>query len=225
VRSNLQDVSSDLFKIEMFMRDQTTQNAKDYEDTEKLIQRLFAGTDHSAIFKQMGYGNMTHFKQLTCYAILFLVITYLGQLQEYFFLVEDKDFFKKGMYAAIPSRERGSTMTNNIWMSKSKNKNKNRDVRVTSLAFFQPKKRVKDVCVTLREWAAFILKCEFEPKSLDASSKEILNCKSLRQKQYNMLGNNLTWEKLHPEEKSNSTATTAIDVSTMDDKRTVPERV
>ena len=72
--------------------------------------------------------------------------------------------------------------------------------------------------MTLREWAAFIFKCEFEPKSLDASSKEILNCKSLRQKQYNMLGNDLTWEKLHAEEKSNSTATTAIEVSTMDDK-------
>jgi hypothetical protein len=136
VRSDLQDISSDLFKIETFMRDRTTQNAKDTEDAEKLIQQLFAGTDHSAIFKQMGFGNMTHFKQLTCYAIPFLVITYLRQLQEYFFLVEDKDFFKEGMYAAIPSRERGSTTTNNIWMSKSKDKNKNRDVRVTSLAFF-----------------------------------------------------------------------------------------
>ncbi len=47
------------------------------------------------------------------------------------------------MYTAIPSRERGSTMTNNIWMSKSKDKNKNRDVMVTSLAFFQPKKGLK----------------------------------------------------------------------------------
>jgi hypothetical protein len=85
VRSDLQDVLSDLFKIETFMRDRTTQNAKDYEDTEMLIQQLFAGTDHSAIFKQMGFGNMTHFKKLTCYAIPFLVITYLRQLQEYFF--------------------------------------------------------------------------------------------------------------------------------------------
>jgi hypothetical protein len=75
VRSNLQDVSSDHFKIESFMRDGTTQNAKDSEDAEKLIQQLFAGTDHSAIFKQMGFRNMTHFKQLTCYAIPFLVIT------------------------------------------------------------------------------------------------------------------------------------------------------
>ncbi len=143
VRSNLQDVSSDLFKIETFIRDRTTQNVKDSEDAEKLIQQLFAGADHSKIFKQIGFGNMTHFKQLTCYAIPFIVITYLRQLQEYFFLVEDKDFFKEAMYTAIPSRERGSTMTNNIWMSKSKDKNKNKDVRVTSLAFFQPKKGLK----------------------------------------------------------------------------------
>ncbi len=143
VRSDLQVVSSDLFKIETFMRDRTTQNANNSEDAEKLIQLLFAGTDHSAIFKQMGIGNMTHFKQLTCYAIPFLVITYLCQLQEHFFLVNDKYFFKDGMYAAIQSRGRGSTMTNNIWMSNSKDKNKNRDVRVTSLAFFQPKKGLK----------------------------------------------------------------------------------
>jgi hypothetical protein len=65
VRSNLQDVSSDLFKIEMFVRNRTTQNARDYEDAEKLIQQLFAGTDLGAIFKQMGFRNMTHFKQIT----------------------------------------------------------------------------------------------------------------------------------------------------------------
>jgi hypothetical protein len=178
--SDLQDVLSDLFKIETFMRDRTTQNSKDSQDAEKLIQLLFAGTGHSAIFKQMGFGNMTHFKQLTGYAIPFLVITYLRQLQEYFFLVKGKDFFMEGMYAAIPSRGKASTRTNNIWMSKSKDKNMNRDVRVTSLEFFQPKQRVKDDCATLREWAAFIFKCEFEPKSLDASSKEIINRKSLR---------------------------------------------
>jgi hypothetical protein len=91
-----------------------------------------------------------------------------------FFLVEDKDFFKEGMYTAIPSRERGSTTTNNIWISKSKDKNKNRDVRVTSLAFFQPKKGVKDICVTLREWAAFIFKCEFEPKLGAVFIKKVL---------------------------------------------------
>jgi hypothetical protein len=32
----------------------------------------------------------------------------------------------------------------------------------------------KEVCVTLREWAAFILKCEYEPPTLDATSKVIL---------------------------------------------------
>ena len=57
VRSNLQDVSSDLFKIETFMRDRTTQHAKDSEDTEKLIQQLFAGTDHSTISNRWASGT------------------------------------------------------------------------------------------------------------------------------------------------------------------------
>ncbi len=216
VRSNLNDVSSDLFKIETFMRDRTSQDSKDSEDAEKLIQQLFAGTEHIAIFKQMGFRSMTHFKQLTSYAMPFLLITWLHQLQEHFFLNEDKDFFKEGMYAAIASRKRGTTTTNNIWMSKIKDTTNH--ARVISLAFFQPR-QTKNACVTLRGWAEYIFKCEFEPKSLDASSKEILACQDLTTKKYNMLRDDLTWGKLHTEEKSNSKAKTPMVVSTMDDKK------
>ncbi len=113
------------------------------------------------------------------------------------------------------SRERGTTTTNNIWISK--NKDTVNYARVTSLACFQPR-QIKNVCVTLREWAAYIFKCEFEPKSLDASSKEILNRQDLMTKKYNMLRDDLTWGKLHTEEKSNSKAKTPMVVSTMDEE-------
>ncbi len=97
-----------------------------------MIKRLFADTEHNknctkllntmyladmnSIFKKMILENMSHFKQLTTYAILFLLITWLWQLEEHFFLNHDDDFFVKGMYTAISSRARNTTMTNNIWM-------------------------------------------------------------------------------------------------------------
>jgi hypothetical protein len=52
VRSNLKDVSLDLFKIETFLRDRTNQDANDSKHAEVLIKRLFADTEHSAICKK-----------------------------------------------------------------------------------------------------------------------------------------------------------------------------
>ncbi len=52
VRSNLKYVSLDLFKIETFLRDRTSQDANDSKHAEAMIKWLFADTEHSAIFKK-----------------------------------------------------------------------------------------------------------------------------------------------------------------------------
>ncbi len=75
MRSNLKDVSLGLFKIETFLRDRTNQNANNSKHAEAMIKQLFADTEHSPIFKKMIMGNMSYFKQLTTYAIPFLLIT------------------------------------------------------------------------------------------------------------------------------------------------------
>ena len=166
----------------------------------------------------MVMGNMSHFKQLTTYAIPFLLITWLQQLEEHFFLNPDDDFFKGGMYTAISSRPKNTTATNNIWMMVNPKQQKGSQIeKVDSLAFFEPKKRDK-VCVTLREWAAVIFKCEFQPPSLDSSSLEILKASHLKKKKYEMKQNDLNLATVHAEEETKSKAKTAINVSTMDDK-------
>ncbi len=114
VRSNLKDVSKDLFKIETFLRDRTTLDDNNSKYAAGLIQHLFAETEHNAIFKQMVMENMSHFKQLTTYSIPFLLITWLQQLKEHFFLNPDDGFFKGGMYTAISSRPKNTTTTNSI---------------------------------------------------------------------------------------------------------------
>ncbi len=189
MRSNLKDVSLDLIKIETFLRDRTNQDANDSKHAEAMIKQLFADSEHSAIFKKMIMGNMTHFKQLTTYAIPFLLIIWLRQLEEHFFLNHDDDFFVKGMYTAISNRAKNTTLTNNIWMMLIPSVGIDSE-RADSLSFFEPKQR-KEVCVTLREWAALILKCEFEPPSVDATSKVILKKSHIKKRKYEMLNDDL----------------------------------
>jgi hypothetical protein len=125
-------------------------------------------------------GNMSYFKQLTTYAIPFLLITWLQQLEEQFFLKHDDDFFVKGMYTSISSRAKNTTTT--IWMMLNPSVGKD-SKSADSLSFFEPKRR-KEVCVTLREWAAFLLKCEYEPPTLDATSKAKLKQSHPKKKKY-----------------------------------------
>jgi hypothetical protein len=68
----------------------------------------------------------------------------------------------------------------------------------TILSFFKPKRR-KEVCVTLREWAAFVLKCEYKPPTLDATSKAILKQSHLKKIKHKMLNDDLRWNTFHKE--------------------------
>jgi hypothetical protein len=118
LRSNIKSVSFDLFTIETFLRDRTMQQEGDSEYAAILIQRLFGETEHNAIFRQMNMGSMSDFKQLTTYAIPFLLlITWLRQLEEHFFFNLKRDFFETGMCTALSSRPKNTTTSNNIWMS------------------------------------------------------------------------------------------------------------
>jgi hypothetical protein len=46
---------------------------------------------------------------MTTYAIPFLMITWLRQLEEFFFLKNEQDFFEQGMYSALATKPKGST--------------------------------------------------------------------------------------------------------------------
>jgi hypothetical protein len=198
------------------LRDRTKlEDDADAKHAEMLIQRLFGETEHSAIFKQMIMGSMSHFKQLTTYAIPFLLITWLRQLKEHFFLHPKDDFFEQGMYTAFSSSQKIQQRV--ITFGCQYIQKKGIHEKVELLAYFKPKQR-KGVCVTLREWAAFIFKCEFEPQTLDASSKEILKSTLLKKKKYEMKDNDLNWAQVHKEEEKNSKEKTPINVSLMKDK-------
>ncbi len=107
-------------------------------------------------------------------------------------------------------------MSNNIWMSK--NAKKTIQEKVELLAYFKPKQR-QNVCVTLREWAAYIFNCEFEPQTLDENSKDILNASHLKKKKYEMKETDLNWAAIHKDEaKGSKKKMTAINVTKMNNK-------
>jgi hypothetical protein len=140
VRSNIKNVSLDHFTIETFLRDRTTQQEGDSEKAAALIQWLFGETEHSAIFRQINMGSMMlHLKQLTTYAIPFLLITWLRQLEEHFFFHPKDHFFEMGMYTALSSRPKNTTRSNNIWLTS--NSKKGIQVRVELLKYFKPTSR------------------------------------------------------------------------------------
>jgi hypothetical protein len=88
------------------------------------------------------------------------------------------------------------------------------------LIFLKPKMRKNgSVFVTLREWAAYIFNCEFEPQTLDDSSKEILSSQQNKKKKYEMTTNNLDWATLYKnDDKETNAAKTQADINGMEEK-------
>ena len=75
------------------------------------------------------------------------------------------------------------------------------------------------VCVTLREWAAYIFECEFEPHTLDENSRKILKSPSIKKKKYEMSDDDLDYSVLNKEEdKDTKTAATPMEIKKMTDK-------
>ena len=58
VRSDLGNNSESLSKIASYLRDKTKLDNDSKGKVEKMIQKLFAETEHSAMFKQMQFGSM-----------------------------------------------------------------------------------------------------------------------------------------------------------------------
>ncbi len=91
-------------------------------------------------------------------------------------------------------------------------------LHLDSSSLFKSKRR-KEVCVTLREWAACILKCEYEPPTLDETSRAMLKQSHLKKEKYKMLNDDLRWNTFHEEpEKKSKAKTTPINVIKMTNK-------
>ena len=133
----------------------------------EMLDLLFDKTEHNSYFGKMNFGSKEKFKTATNSSMYLLILTWLRQLEEYFYNFDDNDDFdgdwnKHGKYYATTSMLKSAPLAN-IHMA-------NEDeilTNITDVSFFEPTHR-DGVCVSLEEWGARIFEPHAKPVLRDA---------------------------------------------------------
>ena len=74
----------------------------------KMIEVLFENPEHCSYFEKLPFGKRTKFETMSNAAIPLVILTWLRQLQEYFFnqpeMKESRDWSDYGQYCNVPSK-------------------------------------------------------------------------------------------------------------------------
>jgi hypothetical protein len=164
-----------LFATFTYLSDRT--NNKHREKATKTLDLLFVfdRTDHNSHFGKLNLGSKAKFKTLNNSSLYLLILTWLRQLQEYFYNFEGgggsaSDWNKYGKYYCTPTPMKDAPLAN-INMAQ---KNGERTA-VINVKIFEPDHR-DGVCVSLEEWAARI----FKPNSAGILRDAKLECKNTK---------------------------------------------
>ncbi len=137
----------------------TNRTKNEYKDKAyKMVDKLFDRTKQSSYFSKLNFGSKEKFKTLNNSSLYLLILTWLRQLEEYYFSFEGNgdfrsDWNKYGKYIGTPSILKAAPLAN-IHMAKADE----HWIPVTHVIYFVPDNR-KGVCVSLKEWGAKL----FEP--------------------------------------------------------------
>jgi hypothetical protein len=83
IRSDLANWSPELFATFTYLSDRT--NSKHRDKATKMLDLLFDKTDHNSYFGKLNLGSKEKFKTLNNSSLYLLILTWLRQLQEYFY--------------------------------------------------------------------------------------------------------------------------------------------
>ena len=158
IRPDLEAWSPDLFTTFSYLCNRSTSITNDKKKAFKMLDLLFDKTEHNSYFGKMNFGSKEKFKTATNSSLYLLILTWLRQLEQYFYNFDGNDDFdgdwnKHGKYYATTSMLKSAPLAN-IHMA-------NEDeilTNITDVSFFEPTHR-DGVCVSLEEWGARI----FEP--------------------------------------------------------------
>ena len=158
IRPDLEAWSPDLFTTFSYLCNRSTTNTEDKKKAFRMLDLLFDKTEHNSYFGKMNFGSKEKFKTATNSSLYLLILTWLRQLEEYFYNFDGNDDFdgdwnEHGKYYATTSVMKPAPLAN-IHMA-------NEDeilTKITDVSFFEPTHR-DGVCVSLEEWGARI----FEP--------------------------------------------------------------
>jgi hypothetical protein len=130
------------------------------EEAKRILTILFQKTQHDSYFAKLPFGSKANFEKMSNAILPLVMLTWLRQLQEYFFEISDSkesgDWNDHGKYFAV----RASHVTkefplDSVHMMKA---NSTTLVKVDSFAYIKPDNRHnKKVIKSLEEWASKIL--------------------------------------------------------------------
>jgi hypothetical protein len=153
IRSDLQDWSPDLFATFSYLSNRSDEQHK--RTAIKTLDLLFDKTEHNSYFNKLNFGIKEKFKTLSNSSLYLLILTWLRQLEQYFYNFESNgdslgDWNKHGKYYGTSTLLKAAPLAI-IHMAKAIEKR----THVTDVAFFEPDDR-DGVCVSLEEWGARI---------------------------------------------------------------------
>jgi hypothetical protein len=160
IRTDLADWAPDLFPTFTYL---TNRKKNEYKDKAyKMVDKLFDQTEHSSYFSKLNFGcKKKKLKTLNNSSLYLLILTWLRQLEEYYFSFESNgdfrsDWNKYGKYFGTPSMLKAAPLANIHMTQASEHR-----IPVTHVTYFVPDNR-KGVCASLEEWGAKF----FEPDIL-----------------------------------------------------------
>jgi len=169
IRDDLEARSPDLFATFTYLCKREASNDQHRKKAFKMLDLIFDKTEHNSYFVKLNFGSKEKFKTANNSSLYLLILTWLRQLEQYFYNDDGNDDFdvdwnKHGRYNATTYMLKTSSLAN-INMSKADGIK----TPVTDVSFFDPTHR-DGVCVSLEEWGARIFKPHNKQVLRDAKS-------------------------------------------------------
>ena len=172
IRSDISDWSTELDSLFKFFLDKQA-NVHHKQEANKLLDCILTKTAHTSYFSKLHFGSKQKFVHYEKPILFLVILTWLRQLQQYFFTKEETDncidWNKHGRYWGTPTGNvdiglgyvHMSTATSEVW------------TLVESFSYFKPSsKRKPGVVLSLEEWAANILQLEIPDILEDAKQND-----------------------------------------------------
>ena len=93
IRPDLEAWSPDLFSTFFYLCNRSTSNTKDKMKAFEILDLLFDKTEHISYFGKMNFGSKEKFKTATYSSLYLLILTWLRQLEQYFYNFDGNDDF------------------------------------------------------------------------------------------------------------------------------------
>jgi hypothetical protein len=169
IRDDLEAWSPDLFATFTYLCNREASNDQHKKTAFKMLDLIFDKTEHNSYFGKLAFGSKEKFKKTNNCALYLLILTWLRQLEQYFYKDDgnddsDVDWNEHGRYYATSTYLRSSPLAN-INMAKADGIK----TPVTDVSFFEPLHR-DGVCVSPEEWGARIFKPRDKKILRDAKS-------------------------------------------------------